>query len=257
MGSLRRLGVLARHWLLPQTCAHCREDLPPEGQAPLCDRCRRSLRFCEPPFCLHCAEPISGGKALCRSCAGRMEIRPAVTCGISDTAGAGRPFACRLVRAAFLYRGPVPALVHAFKYRGRRAAARAAGRWMACLLPRFPELSGHDTVVPVPLHTRRLKERGYNQAGLLAEELARMAGWPVLDLLQRAKPTRPQWDLDRQSRLKNLAGAFLAVPQARGRSVLLIDDVCTSGASLEECAQALHRAGASRVAAYVFARQTY
>jgi len=237
MGSLQRLGVLARHWLLPQTCAHCREDLPPEGQAPLCDRCRKSLCLCEPPFCLRCAEPIAGGKALCRSCS-------------------NRPFACRLVRAAFLYRGPVPSLVHAFKYRGRQTAARAAGRWMACLLPRFPELSGHDTVVPVPLHPRRLRERGYNQAGLLAEELARIAGRPVLDLLQRAKLTRPQWDLDRQSRHKNLAGAFLAAPQARGKSVLLIDDVCTSGASLEECGRALHRAGAARVAAYVFARQT-
>ena len=237
MGSLQRLGVLARHWLLPQTCAHCREDLPPEGQAPLCDRCRKSLCLCEPPFCLRCAEPIAGGKALCRSCS-------------------NRPFACRLVRAAFLYRGPVPGLVHAFKYRGRQEAARAAGRWMACLLPRYPELSGHDMVVPVPLHPRRLRERGYNQAGLLAEELARIAGRPMLDLLQRAKLTRPQWNLDRQSRHKNLAGAFLAAPQARGKSVLLIDDVCTSGVSLEECGRALHRAGAARVAAYVFARQT-
>jgi ComF family protein len=161
-----------------------------------------------------------------------------------------------LVRAAFLYRGPVPGLVHAFKYRGRRAAARAAGRWMACLLPRFPELAGHDSLVPVPLHPRRLEERGYNQAGLLADELSRMAGPPVLELLRRARPTRPQWDLDRQSRLRNLAGAFLASPQARGRSVLLIDDVCTSGASLEECGRALHRAGALRVSAYVLARQT-
>ncbi|MCX5796601.1 MAG: ComF family protein [Elusimicrobia bacterium] len=237
MERLRRLGALTAHWLSPQTCAHCREDLPPEEGTPLCERCRSRLSPCQPPFCQRCAEPIAGGKALCRSCT-------------------GRPFACRLVRAAFLYRGPVPGLVHAFKYRGRRAAARAAGRWMACLLPRFPELSGHDTVVPVPLHPRRLQERGYNQAGLLAEEFARLSGRPVLDLLERARPTRPQWDLDRQSRRQNLAGAFWASPQAREKSVLLIDDVCTSGTSLEECGRALRRAGASRVAAYVFARQT-
>jgi predicted amidophosphoribosyltransferase len=78
----------------------------------------------------------------------------------------------------------------------------------------------------------------------------------VHDLLRRARPTRPQWDLDRQSRQKNLAGAFWADPDALGRSVLLIDDVCTSGSSLEECGRALLRAGALRVAAYVFARQT-
>jgi ComF family protein len=127
---------------------------------------------------------------------------------------------------------------------------------MACRLSRFPELCGHDTLVPVPLHPRRLRQRGYNQAGLLAEGLARLAGLPVLELLRRCKPTRPQWDLDRQSRRDNLAGAFLASSQARGRRVLLIDDVCTSGASLEACARALRRAGAARVAAYVFARQT-
>ena len=190
-----------------------------------------------PPFCQRCAEPVRADKILCRACT-------------------GRPFACRLVRAAFLYRGPVPDLVHSFKYRGRRAAARAAGRWMACLLPRFPELSGHDTLVPVPLHPRPLKKRGYNQAGLLAAELSRATGLPMLDLLERAKPTRPQWDLDRRSRAENLAGAFRATPLAREKSVLLIDDVCTSGASLEECGRALVRAGAARVAAYVFARQT-
>ncbi|MDD5629346.1 MAG: ComF family protein [Elusimicrobia bacterium] len=237
MEGLRRLAAWAAHWLFPQTCAHCREDLPREEDAPLCARCRQGLRLCAPPFCLRCAEPVCGGRAYCTACLGRS-------------------FACPLVRAAFLYRGPAPALVRAFKYRGRREAARAAGRWMACLLPGFPELSGHDALVPVPLHPRRLRERGYNQARLLAEELGRLSGLPVLDLLERARPTRPQWDLGRQSRRANLAGAFQASPRARGSSVLLIDDVCTSGASLEECARALLRAGASRVAAYVLARQT-
>ena len=234
---MARWGALARHWLLPQVCAHCREDLPTDWDDPLCGTCRKDLAPAQPPFCLRCADPVRDGGTLCRACS-------------------GRPFACRLVRAAFLYRGPAPALVHAFKYRGRRAAARAAGRWMACLLPRFPELSGHDTLAPVPLHPRRLRERGYNQAGLLAAEVARALGLPVLDLLQRAKATRPQWDLDRRSRARNLAGAFVAAPQARGKSVLLIDDVCTSGASLEECGRALLRAGAARVTAYVLARQT-
>jgi ComF family protein len=168
----------------------------------------------------------------------------------------GRAFSCRLIRAAFFYRGPVPGLVHAFKYRGRRRAARTAGRWMACLLPGLPELGGHDAVVPVPLHPRRLRERGYNQAAELAAPVAAAAGLPVLDLLARVKSTRPQWGLDRRSRAENLAAAFQACPRAEGRSVLLIDDVCTSGASLEECGRALRRAGARRVSAFVLARQT-
>ena len=237
MGTLRRLGLLARHWLLPQTCAGCREDLPADWSDPLCRLCRARLPLAQPPFCLRCAEPARAAGELCPDCR-------------------RGPFACGLIRAAFLYRGPVPGLVHAFKYRGRRQAADAAGRWMACLLPGLPELAGHDVVVPVPLHPRRLRERGYNQARLLAVRVGAAAGLPVLDLLKRVLPTRPQPGLDRRARARNLAAAFLAAPEAGGRSVLLVDDVCTSGASLEGCAEALRRAGARRVGAFVLARQT-
>jgi len=180
---------------------------------------------------------MSAGRLLCRSCA-------------------GRPFACRLIRAAFFYRGPMPALIHGFKYRGRKDAARAAGRWMARHLCRFPELAGAEALVAVPLHWRKLRQRGYNQAEILAEALGAEAGLPVLNLLKRTVSTRPQWDLDRDSRLLNLSGAFAARPQARNRRLLLIDDVCTSGTSLEECGRALRRAGAAEVNAFVLARQT-
>jgi len=237
MKGLAQLKSLARHWLLPQTCSHCRETLAPDWHEPLCASCLKDLVPAEPPFCLRCGEPLSGGRALCPACS-------------------GRPFACRLIRAAFLYRGPVPELVHGFKYRGRRDAAQAAGRWMAGHFPRFPELSGCHALVPVPLHRRRLRERGYNQAEMLARGLGAGAGLPVMDLLERPQSTKPQWDLDRESRRRNLAGAFRAGPPAQGKSLLLVDDVCTSGTSLEECGRALHRAGAARVAAFVLARQT-
>jgi ComF family protein len=236
MAFLTRLQALALHWLLPQTCAHCREDLPPDWTPPLCASCRGGLEPAGPPFCQRCAEPLAPGKSLCRSCA-------------------GRPFSCRLLRAAYLYRGPAASLVLGFKYRGRRAAARDAGRWMAGHWRRFPELSGYDTLVPVPLHPRRLRERGYNQAELLAEGLSSGIGLPVMDLLERGRDTRPQWDLAKEERRRNLLGAFRAKRQARGLSLLLVDDVCTTGASLEECGRALHRAGARRVAAFVFSRQ--
>jgi len=108
----------------------------------------------------------------------------------------------------------------------------------------------------VPLHPRRLRERGYNQALLLAEGLAPALSLPVWDVLSRPKDTKPQWDLDKESRRRNLAAAFQAGPEARGKSLLLVDDVCTTGASLEGCGRALHRAGAARVAAFVLARQT-
>lgn len=237
MGRFRTIGRHLLHLLLPQTCAHCREDLPTNWPEPLCASCRKGLVAVESPFCLRCSEPVSAGRGFCSACG-------------------QRPHACRLIRAAFLYRGPIPSLVHAFKYRGRVGAARSAGRWLAEHWQRFPELGGCDTLVPVPLHPKRLRERGYNQAALLAAELFLTSGMPVRDLLQRRRATRPQWNLDQARRRRNLAGAFLAGPEAQGKIPLLIDDVCTSGTSLEECAQALLAAGALGVYAYVFARQT-
>ena len=160
-----------------------------------------------------------------------------------------------MIRAAYLYKGPIPPLVHAFKYRGRIGAARWAGQKMAQAFARFPELSGFDALAPVPLHRLRRRERGYNQAGLLATELSAALGLPVWEAVDRTAATRPQWTLGRAERLKNLDGAFRGMAQARGRKLLLVDDVCTSGASLEGCAKALQQAGAAQVCAYVLARR--
>lgn len=227
------------HWLWPSICAHCREDLPKEHPGPLCLGCRLLLTPNEPPCCLRCSEPLRPPRSHCQACSKRLH-------------------AARVIRSAFLYRGAAVSVVHAFKYRGRRSAARMAGSWMAAHLARFPELLGAQALVPVPLHPRRRRERGYNQALLLAESLSAAAGIPVADILARRKDTRPLWTLDKPRRQEVLSGAFwLPAPEkARGRRFLLIDDVCTSGASLEACAKALRDAGAAEALGYVFARQT-
>lgn len=237
MTTSSRLRAWLAHIILPRTCAHCRRDLPARQEEPLCPDCRKALLPVEPPFCLRCGQPLSRAQALCPAC---------------DR----RPWACRTIRAAFLYAGPMPGLVHGFKYRGRRTAALAAGAWMGAHMARFPELSGYHALVPVPLHPARLRERGYNQAELLAEALAPACGLPVRQFLRRGRHTRPQWDLDKEARRRNLKDAFLTAGQVRGQRLILVDDVCTSGASLEECARVLHRAGARQVAGYVLARQT-
>lgn len=232
----RRLKEALLHWLWPRICAHCREDLPRERPGPLCLPCRLTLVPDEPPFCLRCAVPVRPPNAHCPPCSKRLH-------------------ACGLIRSAFLYRGAAVSLAHAFKYRGGRRAAAAAGAWMGLAFSRFPELGRPEALVPVPLHPRRLSERGYNQAELLARGASEATRIPVEDILIRRRDTRPQWNLDRSERLKNLAGGFALRGPAAGRSLLLIDDVCTSTASLEGCARALEEAGAARVCGYVFARQ--
>jgi predicted amidophosphoribosyltransferase len=129
---------------------------------------------------------------------------------------------------------------------------------MAEDFPRHAELAGFDALVAVPLHPRRERERGYNQAEILARELSAATGLPVLDLLERRRARAPSWRLGRAERRAELAGAFAAragaETAAAGRRLLLIDDVCASATTLEECALALRRAGARDVAGYVFAR---
>ncbi|MDE2038992.1 MAG: ComF family protein [Elusimicrobia bacterium] len=228
----------ALHWLWPEVCAHCREDLPEDALSPLCLGCRLKLLPNEPPCCQRCAEPGASGRAHCGRCDGRL-------------------FACQLIRAAFRYEEAAISMVHSFKFRGRREAARAAGSWMAEALPRLPELGRPDALVPMPLHPRRRRERGYNQAELLAEGLSQAALAPVQELARRMRETKPLWALRREQRERELRDAF-ACPQPErvaGKRLWIIDDVCTSGASLEGCARALLEAGAASVRGFVFARQ--
>ena len=229
----------ALHVILPRACAHCREDLPCGDAGPLCAACHAALPPPPNPACARCGGSLGVRRDFCGACAGRL-------------------FACRLARAAVSYRGPAASLVHAFKFRASPSAAREAGRVMARELPRWTELSGFDALVPVPLHPRRKRERGYNQAEIIAREVAAATGLPMLDVLERRRASSPSWRLGRMARRAELSGAFAARPDAHkavaGRRLLLIDDVCASATTLEECAFALRRAGACDAAGFVFAR---
>ena len=223
--------------LLPRACAHCREDLRLR-EGPLCAACARALPPPPEPACVRCAGR-RGASPFCADCAGRR-------------------FSCRLIRAAASHRGPAASLVHAFKFRGSQAAARESGRIMADALAIRPELSGFDALAAVPAHPRRERERGYNQAELLAREVAAATGLPLLDVLTRVRAAAPAWRLGKVERRTELAGAYAPRPDgpalAAGKRILLIDDVAATGTTFESCAAALRAAGASDVAGYVFAR---
>jgi ComF family protein len=162
-----------------------------------------------------------------------------------------------LVRAAFVYGGPLPRLLHAFKYEGREEAGRALADWTAQAFRRTPGFEDADALVPVPLHPSRERARGFNQALGLARALARTSGLPVRRALVRIRPTRPQWRYGRAARRQRLRDAFAlaeAVGPLRGRVLVLVDDVATSGGTLETCARVLRAGGARAVKAFVLAR---
>lgn len=170
---------------------------------------------------------------------------------------------CRLCRSGLrefdavysfgLYEAELRKLIHLFKYEGVRPLKRPLGAWLAQALPldlRF------DAIVPMPLHWSRWLRRGFNQADLLARELSARSGFPVERLVQRARSTARQAQLTRAGRRRNVARAFkVARPdRVRGKRLLLIDDVFTTGATLNACATALKRAGAAHVSGLTLAR---
>lgn len=221
-------GLLAL--LFPARCASC-------GQVGyfFCSECQRQVEFLSPPFCPLCGYP-SSDNLLCHRC--RQSA-----------------LAIDGVRSVAFFEGPLREAVHALKYQGLRSVATPLANLMNACWCREPLPA--DVIVPVPLHRRRLRERGYNQAAVLAQALGAAVGLPVReDWLVRVRATSPQVELDAAQRKKNVAGAFRCdLPdQVTGCRVLLVDDVCTTGATLESCSLALRRAGAQSVWAFTLGR---
>ena len=201
-----------------------------------------------PPRCAGCGR---GGHWLCPACLEAISPPPL-------RLEAPEPLADLWV--AGLYDHPLDLAIHALKYEGKRRLAEPLGRLLAetyrCeIKSRRPP----DAVLPVPLHARRQAERGYNQSSLLARVLSREVGLPLVeDALHRARDTPHQVGLSAGQRRKNVSGAFVCAPGhplVVGRRLLLLDDVCTTGATISACAQALLGAGASQVWGLVLARQ--
>ena len=223
---------------LPQLCPTCREPVDGAG---LCPVCWSKLSFIAPPYCerLGIPFPFDGGPGLLS-----MEA-------IAD------PPAYHRARAAVRYDDIARKLVHALKYGDRLDLAPTMGRWMARAGREL--LADTDAIVAVPLHWRRQWARRFNQSALLAEIIAKASGRTVAHgALKRVKATPQQVGLDKSERAHNVQGAFRVPAHGRaevaGRKLVLVDDVLTSGATVDACARALLRAGAASVDVLVFAR---
>jgi ComF family protein len=239
--------------VLAAPCIVCGEiaDRPTSGAA--CERCWKTIRFITPPYCMSCGEPLPSLRALafaadqrCVGAAGQRCARCVETPPVIDVS-----------RTLGHYESTLRALVHGLKYEGRRSIAP---RLAALLRERCGAvLAGADAVVPVPLHRRREWSRGFNQADVIAREL----GMPVWRPLRRTRYTASQSTLAAQERRENVRGAFgtrrgrwngWRAARLSGARVVLVDDVCTTGATLDACAGVLKAAGAVEVRAVTVAR---
>ena len=229
--QLAKVGGIALNLIFPQRCIGCGR----EGEL-ICNSCRTALPRVMPPLCPRCGRPQSSG-ILCSSCVSwQAEIDG--------------------IRSPFRFEGVARQAIHQLKYRNIRALAAPLARLLYNYLA-SNSLPG-NILVPVPLHRKRLRERGYNQSSLLVQKLSKLTNLPRADnSLTRQRHALPQTQTNTVAeRRNNVAGAFTCRDQRlKGRQVLLIDDVATSGATLDACAVALKAAGASSVWGLTLARE--
>lgn len=228
----------------------------------------RVLDFLLPAGCLSCDRVVPAAQlflGLCPSCSCRLQRLSAAACGCCGqpivAAALPRGFRCGDCRvtppafdrlhAVWSYAAPFDAVVRGLKFRRLEYLGKELARELWVRLPRLAEA---DLVVPVPLHWLREWKRGYNQAERIARPLAKQMGVPLVPALRRRRHTRPQTSLDRSKRAENLKDAFVARNGSRrraleGATVVLVDDVVTTGATLDAASRGLKRAGAARVIA--------
>jgi ComF family protein len=237
-GTARSILGLALGVALPQLCAACREPVASEG---LCAACWSKLSFIAPPYCARLGIPFP------------FDPGP----GILSLEAIADPPAYNRARAAVRFDDIARKLVHGLKYADRLDLAPIMGRWMAHAGREL--IAEADLLVPVPLHWRRQWARRFNQSALLAEVIGKASGLRVCHgMLKRIKATAHQVGLARSERALNVQGAFGVPADGRsalaGRRIVLVDDVLTSGATIEACTRALLRAGVAGVDVLVFAR---
>lgn len=235
-------GRVAVDLVWPRACVVCGQEVcGPSRQEWLCAACDQQVRWIEPPFCRRCGLPFAGALA---------EPFPCEHCrGVS--------FHFRYAVAAVRAEGTARQAIHQLKYHRRWMVAGVLAEWLVAAGRMWVDWNDVDAIVPVPLHPRRKRMRLFNQADLLAEALSRVVARPVWrHVVMRVRDTPTQTLLGREARARNLRGAF-AVRQPHtvaGRRLVLVDDVFTTGMTMDACAKVLRDAQAAEVVALTVAR---
>lgn len=227
--------------LFPPTCLMCGIALTGDDRYPFCADCLNAMHRVAPPLCPSCGRPFTaapGEDHLCEEC---ILLHS--------------PFS--IARAWGRYEGVLLDAIHLFKYHGRISVGEALGRMMAKVPPTSLAIRSYSLVVPVPLHPKRLRERGFNQSLILARQIAKQHAIPLdFSALRRRSHTEAQVNLSGKERRANVRGAFAVTDRSKIKRhrILLVDDVYTTGSTVMECANVLMQNGAREVAVLTLAR---
>jgi len=227
--------------LFPPQCIICGGSPKKGGETPFCSECFSKIAFIQPPLCACCGLPFTGAGSMNHLCGDCIFRKP-----FFSTA-----------RALGIYDTILLDTIHLFKYSGRILIGERIGAVMAEHRYDSLNISDFSLIIPVPLHPKKLKERGFNQSLVLGRELAKKFSLPLdFGTLKRRIDTKPQVNLGRSERIKNVKGAFMVKEKSRikGEKVLLVDDVYTTGSTVNECARLLREAKATDVAVLTLAR---
>ena len=239
--SVKSLIAAIRDCIYPPFCLLCETYCRSDDEAGVCSECLSTVHYIHNPLCARCGKPFGhefGNNHLCGDCL------------------SNQPYFSR-ARAVGLYNGNLRNAVHLFKYRLNHSLAVPLGILMSCHMDKLIGEFTFQAVVPVPLHPKRLRERGFNQALSLARFISRFHSIPLdRNNLVRARYTHTQVGLSEHKRKENVKGAFFVKKEKnfRNKHILLVDDVYTSGSTVDECAKVLVNAGARTVQILTLAR---
>lgn len=224
--------------LFPLKCEVCHKKLPLTAAKRICSSCWHNIQLITDRYCQRCGKPMLVETALCVDCYG------------NDSLYFGR------IRSAGVYTGNLREAIHRFKYSGRSMLRNELGELLLSTYNRHFSFYAPDYILPIPLHRKQKRKREYNQTEILARHLSKNCHVPVYgDGLIRVKETKPQFELNKKERRENVRDAFALSRKrwVKNKRVLLIDDICTTGATLNECAKVLHKNAAAEVNGLVLA----